>query len=363
MSVTEHSLSHRILSGEVGCWAAPMRGMLTAVEQVYGFAMKIRNRAYDQGQGVCEVGVPVVSVGNLTVGGTGKTPMVIHIAERLERWGASPAVVARGYGAENGRPNDEERLIRARVPGIAYVADRDRLHGAQQAVDRLGADVILLDDGFQHRRLARNLDIVLVDALCPFGYDHLLPRGLLREPVECLRRADLVVMTRCDQVAQGALDRVIKRISGIDDGLAILKCRHAVFGVEPLAADGAPPNLDGLRVVAFAGIAQPRGFLTTLRSLGCEVVGQRWWPDHHKYRTRDIDELMRTDRFAEHDALITTEKDAVKLRALGGLNHANILVVCISIDFMDDGGTMLDEFLARVVAKPRIAAGSESAAT
>jgi tetraacyldisaccharide 4'-kinase len=130
---------------------------------------------------VLSVPVPVISVGNITVGGTGKTPLVIELVRGMEKMGRNPAVVARGYGANEGQRSDEELLVRKHCPAVAYIADPDRHRGANMALRRMGADAIVLDDAFQHRRMYRDFDIVLIDAMCPFGYGHVLPRGLLRE--------------------------------------------------------------------------------------------------------------------------------------------------------------------------------------
>ncbi len=341
----EHSLFRRIIAGQTGAWSAPIRWCLSGCERVYTLAINRRNRAYDRGRGVCTATVPVISVGNLTVGGTGKTPVVIHILSKLTRSGFKPAVVARGYRAAYGQANDEELLIRTRVPDAAYVADPDRVRGARRAAAEYRAEVVVLDDGFQHRRLARDLDMVLIDATCPFGFDHLLPRGLLREPVAALTRADVVVITRCDQVPEHTLEHIRERVAGVRSDMPVLRSRHRVSAVEQL--DGTPVGepLQGKRAVLFAGIAQPQSFLNTVRGLGVEVVGHRWWPDHYRYRVRDIEGLRRGGGFSAHDVLITTEKDAMKLRALTGLARNGIAVVRVDIDFEEDDGTILDDLI------------------
>jgi tetraacyldisaccharide 4'-kinase len=295
--------------------------------------------------------IPVISVGNLTVGGTGKTPFVVELVKRLDRLGCSPAVVSRGYKAAVGEPNDEELLIRRNCPGVVCVSDPDRALACEIARSDLGADVIVLDDGFQHRRVARVLDVVLIDATCPFGFDHLLPRGLLREPVQSLQRAHIIVVTRCDQVSQADLARILGVLRKTAGDAVHLQCRHRVTSVECLDGTRVDGPLDGKRAVLFAGVGQPGAFATTVRSMGVDVVGECWWPDHHRYRYRDVSSLFRARRFPPHDMLITTEKDAVKLAGLGGIDRPDILVVRIAIDFADDGGTMLQEELERVLQR------------
>ncbi|GAG16655.1 unnamed protein product, partial [marine sediment metagenome] len=255
------------------------------------------------------------------------------------------------YRAADGEPNEEERLIRKSCPGVACVSDPDRVRAAEIAHHRFGADVIILDDGFQHRRLGRTLDIVLVDATCPFGFGHLLPRGLLREPVESLRRAQVVALTRCDQVSRAELSRIETRLHAVAVDAIHLKCRHRVTAIERLDGTAVPAPLDGKRALIFAGIGQPQAFLTTVRSLGVDVVGKRWWPDHHHYRLRDIDSLIGPGCYPPHDLLLTTEKDAVKLAALSGLDRAAIGVVKVAIDFVDEGGTMWQAVLEKSLSQ------------
>jgi tetraacyldisaccharide 4'-kinase len=347
--MSEPTLYRRIIAGQAGAWAAPLRGALRLVALPYAAVIRYRNAHYDRVGPEVTLPVPVVSVGNITVGGTGKTPMVVELVKRLERNGHSPAVVSRGYKSIDGEPNDEELLIRSRCPGVVYVADPDRATGAENAIRHSGADVIVLDDAFQHRRLARDLDMVLIDATCPFGHGHVLPRGLLREPIESLRRADVIVVTRCDQVAQGELERIRLRIQQLHTDVPLIESSHRVTSIERLDGTPVEESVDGKRAVVFAGIGHPRGFLTTVRSLGFEVVGTRWWPDHHRYTTRDIDGLRRTGRFPPHEVLVTTEKDAVKLRRLTGMPQAGLLVVRIDIDFAAQSGRIFDEQLARAV--------------
>lgn len=360
------SLDRRIIAGETGAWASPVRGLLWAASAAYGRAIALRNARYDRNGPTARLPVPVISVGNLTVGGTGKTPFVIELVRRLNTLGYSPAVVARGYGASPGESNDEQKLIQKNCPSVSYVSDPNRRRGGELACERFGADVIVLDDGFQHRRLARDLDIVLVDATCPFGYGHLLPRGLLREPVSGIRRAHVVVLTHCDQVSHAELARIEARLRELASDAAHLKCIHRVTAIERLDGTAVEGGLDGKRVVLFAGIAHPQSFERTVASLGAEVVGTRWFPDHHQYHRRDLQQLLRADRFPRHDFLVTTEKDAVKLPELSGFDPVlrataaldsplcgtaalgcppTIAVVRVAIDFVDDGGTMLQAIL------------------
>ncbi len=180
-----------------GLAATFTRGVLRVAEMPYALAVSARNRRYDRGAHLTHrAGVPVISVGNLTLGGTGKTPMVKWLAQRLQNSGVRVAIVSRGYGAANGAPNDEAMELAAALPNVPHIQSRDRVAAAARAIQGFHSQVLLLDDGFQHRRLARDLDIVLLDALEPFGFEHVFPRGTLREPLAGLRRADFVCLSR-----------------------------------------------------------------------------------------------------------------------------------------------------------------------
>lgn len=344
------SFHRRIISGRA-VWAAPLRGVLRAIEPAYAAAVALRNRRLARGADVVRLSVPVVSIGNLTVGGTGKTPMVIEVVRRLERLGRNPAVVARGYGAGADGANDEQRLIERHCPGVAYASGPDRAAAARRAAEKFGADAIVLDDGFQHRRLARDVDIVLIDATCPFGFDHLLPRGLLREPVASLRRAHLIVITRTDLASEAELERIDARLQRAAPDVPRLRCRHRVTGLSDIEGRPSDESLDGRRVFLFAAIGNPSAFRATVQALGANVVGERRLADHYRYRPGDIDGLLRAARAAKPDLLLTTAKDAVKLSALGGLGHARIYVVNICIDFAEGGDKMLHEALERVTGR------------
>jgi len=350
--MSESSFYHRLIAGETGVATFPLRALLRAAESVYALGVGRRNARFDRDSGVHRVPVPVISVGNITVGGTGKTPIVIDLLRRLRNRGLRPAVVSRGYGAGDGGENDEAKLVRRRFSDAILVCDADRVRGARTAIAK-GANVIVLDDGFQHRRLARDLDIVAVDATRPFGYGHLLPRGLLREPVASLRRAGLIVLTRCDQVSDDSLAAIEAEVRRIAPDAPRLKCRHHVTGLERL--DGASENIElrGKRVVLFAGIARPERFLDTVRSLGATVVGVHWWPDHYAYRDGDLTARLRQSDFPPFDFLVTTEKDAVKLTGLKDPADVPILVLRVDIDFQDGGDRMLQTILEqRLTQRP-----------
>jgi len=354
-SLIPERLWERIMTGHAGWWSIPLRAVLSGVDAGYRVAVVRRNRQFAQPGSVTRVSAPVISVGNITAGGTGKTPLVIELVQRLQLLGRRPAVVARGYGAQSGQANDEEILIRKYCPGVIYVGDADRIRGATRALNRDHADVIVLDDGFQHRRLARDLDMVVIDATCPFGYEHLIPRGLLREPLESLARAQVVVVSRCDQAPPGTLHGIESRLAGLAPNALRIRSRHKIVDVHRMdgrivqgATEGA---LQGKRAVLFAAIGRPQAFLRTVQSLGVEVVGTRWWRDHHRYKIGDIHEIVVPGKMPRHDVILTTEKDAVKVAALSGYDPAMIMVVNVAIDFLDDGSKMLDQSLNNLLTR------------
>lgn len=303
-----------VLSGERrGAAPAVLRSACTTASWGYAAVVALRNAAFDHGwQRVHRVDAPVVSVGNLTTGGTGKTPVVAWIAQWLQNRGRHPAIVSRGYRSLDGLENDEARVLARLCPQAVRIQNRDRVAGARLAISQRGCDAVILDDGFQHRRLHRDLDIVLIDALQPWGYGRLLPRGLLREPVSSLRRADLVVITRADQVSPDQLADL--RLELLHRG-APSRLAAARFAPQRLIRpDGhAEPlsTLDGQRVVAFCAIGNPRGFIETVARWN-PVAECRLFADHHHYTPADFDDLERWRQAVGADLLLTTLKDLVK---------------------------------------------------
>jgi len=192
-----------------GLAAATLRGALGYLESSYRLIVKRRNSRFDSGAlPVEQVSAPVISVGNLTVGGTGKSPFVAWLARWFLDRRAAVTIISRGYGSRHGQPNDEGLELAARLPGVPHLQNPNRLAAARAALEKEPRQVLILDDAFQHRRLARDLDIVLLDALEPFGYEHLLPRGLLREPVEGLARAQIIGLSRSEIGRASCRERV-----------------------------------------------------------------------------------------------------------------------------------------------------------
>jgi tetraacyldisaccharide 4'-kinase len=314
-----------IVSGRKrGAIAAGMRAVLAAAEAPYVFFVRRRNAGFDSGRvKPVMVEMPVISVGNLTVGGTGKTPLVLWIGRWLKNRGCEVTIISRGYGRKAGAPNDEALEIAARLPGVGQIQNPDRVAAAREALSATPQQVLLLDDAFQHRRIARDMDIVLLDALEPFGYEHLLPRGLLREPVISLARAHVVALSRSDAVDESRRQEIRDRVRGLAPQALWLELAHqpAAF----VSHGGASQPLDawrGRRVAAFCGIGNPAGFRHTLATCGLEIAALRELPDHFAYPPRaiaDLEAWLRGQRGIE--AAVCTRKDLVKLprETLAGL--------------------------------------------
>ncbi len=299
---------------------------------------RLRATGYERGWlASTRVEAPVVSVGNLTAGGTGKTPCVAFLVRELQRRGWRPGVLSRGYRAPRAadgrtvegtdeRANDEARWLAAALPGVERVQDPDRVAGAQRLIER-GADAIVLDDGFQHRRLARDLDLVLVDATRPWGLPPppgggapvraCLPRGLLREPPAALARADALVLTRADQTDARTLEALAGELAACAPGRPILRAAHrAARLADPDGVALALDELGGREVELLSALGNPEAFQRSVEALGARVVAHRVLPDHHAYTARDL-EGAAAGRW-----LVTSEKDAVKL---AGFRRCHVL--------------------------------------
>ncbi|MCH9655698.1 MAG: tetraacyldisaccharide 4'-kinase [Planctomycetes bacterium] len=305
----------RIISGQRQDWRARLLKVCLGISCFpYRVAVALRNRMFDwRLRSTHQSAVPVISLGNLTTGGTGKTPFVAYLTRWFQEQGVNVALLSRGYRALPGEVNDEKLLLDRLCRGVPHYQNPNRSASAEQAVAE-GAQLLILDDGFQHRKLVRNLDIVLIDALNPWGYGSLLPRGLLREPKSALRRADFVILTRADQCSQTTLENLQAEIA---NELSQDLIGQAVF--RPLGlvnADGQTQTLEsvaGKTVWAFCAIGNPLGFRQTLENAGYRVAGMQIFPDHHHYSSEELQEIGSQAALASADLILTTSKDLVKL--------------------------------------------------
>ncbi len=308
------------------------QGMLSLPAALYGKIADLRNRLYDRRVlDTFDLGAVTYSVGNLTTGGTGKTPLVALIAETLASRGEKVCILTRGYGRRNPKSRvlvsdgenilattdtagDEPIELAIKLGGKAVIiADADRVAAAEWAKRKFGVTAFVLDDGFQHRRALRDLDIVCVDATNPFGGGKMLPAGRLREPVEGLARADIIVITRADLVAQTRTLR--DEIEAIAPDAEIFESSNAITGFAPVnAAVPRPPEpLDVRHVFAFCGIGNPENFFLHLRNEHMNLAGTRTFADHYRYTQSDVAAIEEAARKAHADLLLTTAKDGVKL--------------------------------------------------
>lgn len=349
------SLYFSVISGRAGTWAWPMRGILGLASVGYERVIRRRNRRFDSGcRDIYRPPVPTISVGNLTTGGTGKTPLVIDLAGRLGRLKRQPAIVSRGYRSGGRDLGDELTMISNRLPGVPCVANPDRKQGICDAI-KMGADVIILDDGFQHRGVARDWDIVTIDATNPFGYGRLLPAGMLREPPDSLQRADLLVLTRCDQVSENELESLGLKLQRLAPDVPRVGCRHRVVGI--VDTSGQPMTRPLGLVIAFAAIGNPMAFKATLDNMNLRVAHWLSWPDHHRYRLRDVDRIATLRHKVEHDVLLTTAKDAANLEGLDLSRLQPLGIVEVELAFADNANERLfDECLigAMGVSEPAV---------
>jgi tetraacyldisaccharide 4'-kinase len=334
-----------------GVGAGLMRGLLRAAELPYTLAVDWRNRRYDRGRAeVRRADVPVVSIGNLTLGGTGKTPLVRWIAGWFGERGVHVAIVSRGYGAAAGERNDEARELELALPGVPHLQNPDRVAAVRQAVDELNCQLILLDDGFQHRRLARDLDIVLLDALEPFGFDHVFPRGTLREPASGLARAHLVGLSRANAISRGQRDAIRQRVADLAPRAAWCEVAHAPRGLISAAGHSQPLGiLAGRRIAAFCGIGNPAGFRHTLGEEACNVVAWHEFPDHHPYSDADLLAVEEIANRANADIIVCTQKDLVKTPR-EQLGRRPLWAVTIEMQFLTGQETL--EQKLNEIAKP-----------
>jgi tetraacyldisaccharide 4'-kinase len=337
------------------------RGALAVAALGYGAAVRLRNAGYSLGLlRIHRLPCRVVCVGNLTVGGTGKTPTVITLGRRLADGGHRVAVLLRGYGrAGSGvevvsdgrnlfldwrRAGDEAQLLVRSLPGVPIVVGGDRMAAGRLALQRFGPDTLLLDDGFQHRRLHRDLDLVMLDATDPFGGGRLLPRGFLREPVAALGRAHAVILSRTDQASE--LAGLRRWLDEMIPGVPQILTRHRPSGLRELASDRERPveSIRDRRVLALSGIANPLGFHGTLTRLGAILATTRTFPDHHPYSPTDLAAVERAAREAVVESIVTTEKDAIRIPM--GVASLPILVLRVDLE-ITEGADTLERLLMR----------------
>ncbi len=311
----------KLISGQSkGAGFAIARFFLRIASCGYAVVIGVRNFLYSKGWlKVHRVNVPVISIGNITTGGTGKTPLVIWICRLLSQENIPCAILTRGYKAAQSSKlktqnyGDEPKILAEGCPQAKVIVNPDRVAGAQEAINKYGAQVLIMDDGFQHRRLNRNLDIVAIDATCPFGYDKMLPAGLLREPVSAVKRADAVVITRTDQMDKDALEILEARLRHINPDMIIARSIHEAAFIKTMHQEKiCVEKLRGKKLFAFCGIGNPDAFLASIRRIGALQTGSKIYNDHYTYTRADINDIYEEARYLGAELILTTQKDWTK---------------------------------------------------
>ena len=337
--------------------------LLSPIASLYGAAVRLRRWAYAAGVlQTSRLRAPVISVGNLTMGGTGKTPTTIALGKRLLEAGHRVAVLSRGYkGKHNGGPllvsdgqrihatateaGDEALVIARNLPRALVAVAAKRAQAGAWLEKNYDVDVYLLDDGFQHLQLHRDLNLLLVDVTNPFG-GGLPPQGRLREPVDAIRRADAVILSRTE--AGQRYEELIDLVHRYKPGIPCFFARQRLVGLSKVGEDSELPaeTLRGLDAIAFAGIANSAQFLTTLKHAGIRIAQFVSFPDHHYYSAEDCQRLVRESEKLQLRSLITTEKDAVKLSSA---KFAPLDVFTTKLAFEFDDIPRLSRLLSDVV--------------
>lgn len=331
---------------------SPAKTILYALSMLYRLIVNLRNFLYDRKiLSETKLACPVISIGNITVGGTGKTPCVIRLAQMLKDEGFRPAVLSRGYGGKSSAPvnivsdgtrillphstaGDEPCLIARSLPGIPVITGPQRSLTGKHAVENFGADVLICDDAFQHRQIFRDINIVLLDGEKPLGNGYLLPRGELREPAAALRRADAFILTRADEGKKiSAIPGKIAEAENIPVFFSSHKIVAAVRGNNNTALP--PAKLQGKKICAFAGIARPESFQKAIESTGAQVVSLAVFPDHHNYRREELESIRRDFTKSGADLILTTEKDGVRLMEFPDFLN-DIYLLRIELTFIPD---------------------------
>ena len=347
--------------------------LLFALSGAFRAAVAIRYFFYDVGVlRRFPLGCQVISIGNVTAGGTGKTPVTEIFARELTKAGRKVAILSRGYRRKeapwwkrafsqvvepplvvsDGRHvlldsatgGDEPYMLASNLPGVCVVVDRNRVKAGRWAIRKYGCDTLILDDGFQYQRLKHTLEVVLVDRTNPFGNGHMLPRGVLREPASHVARADVIFLTKSD----GRSEDVVDLVREYNERAEIIECRHAprllrdVWSREELPLDW----LRGRTLATLSGIAVPQGFEDSLRRLGAKVIWCERYADHHRYDSSEIIYALNRAADLGAEALITTEKDAVRFPRLAS-SPVPCYYLRVDIEILS-GGESFDDVIDRI---------------
>ncbi|MBW2738989.1 MAG: tetraacyldisaccharide 4'-kinase [Deltaproteobacteria bacterium] len=333
-----------IMTGKRKAGLISFESLLFVFSLIYGSAVKTREAFYNRGV-LRSKKLPciVISIGNITVGGTGKTPMTIHVAKLVKRMGYKVVVISRGYKGlaektggivsdgktifmKADKAGDEPFMIAGRLKSIPVVVGKNRFNAGMTALNSFNPDVIVLDDAYQHLRLKRDIDLVLVDNICPFGNNRLIPRGTLREPLSALMRGDAFILTRSDVAKEPESTYNSVKLKTYAGGKPVFKAIHVPYIYE-LVKGGAVSSqgiygdsctqgfefLRGRSAFIFSGIARNIDFYNTVKGFNCRVTGWSEFADHHRYTDRDLDMILQSAKESNADFIITTEKDYARI--------------------------------------------------
>jgi len=364
-----------IMTGEGGSSLSSVEFILFTLSIFYGGLVKFRSKAYDKGIIKSKkLSCKVISIGNITVGGTGKTPMTIYVAELVQRLGFVVVVISRGYKGElektggivsNGKTvlmgpekaGDEPFMLAARLNNIPVIVGKDRFEAGMQAVKNFNPDVIILDDAFQHLKLQRDINLVLLDAKHPFGNLRLLPRGILREPPSSLLRSDAFVMTRSGLASEIEVKNTLTGLKEFTQSKPVFKTSHASYAYivkkgkhipfESISTSSLLYDFDFLKnrkVFTFAGIARNNDFFHTVESFKCDTADFLGFEDHHRYSDNDLNRIFSLAEKANVEFLITTEKDYARIANRTTL-PVDLVVIGIEISFINDDSKAFADFI------------------
>lgn len=362
--------------------AAVLRVVLRSLSLLFTGAVQARLKLFREGIiRPHTLGCQVISIGNLTVGGTGKTPVVEVFARHLQRSGRKVAILSRGYKKkedplpvrlmnalllrtetepprvvsdgrrlllDSAQSGDEPYMLATNLQDVVVIVDKDRVKAGRYAVRKFGCDTLILDDGFQYLRLKHRLDIVLVDRTNPFGNGHLLPRGILREPIRNIRRAGFIFITKSPPEGAPELRDQLRRLNPTAE---IVECRHAPKHLKNVYTQDIHPLsfLAGKKVGAVSGIASPKGFEDTLVKLGAKVLYHKRFSDHHRYTQQEILDVINRSVERGCDIILTTEKDAVRFPML---ERRDLPMYFLRVEIeMFSGGEAFNDWIDRICYK------------
>lgn len=329
-----------------GGWVRILKFFLLCVSYLYSIVVQCILVLYKMGiLRKQRLSKPVICVGNITLGGSGKTPLVIYIAKVLQEKGLKPVILIRGYMAQEGE-SDEAKLLQRALKDVPVLVGKNRFAKAQEFLKNNDADVFICDDGFQHWRLFRDLDVVVVDTVNAFGNKYVLPRGILREPLQSLQRANLFVLTKTDLMGAD-VEGTQSILQKFQANAPIIETQHQPIALYDLVTD-EKINLERIKgkdVGIFCSIGKPESFQKTLDKLGANILKHFQFMDHHVYKREDIEEIVHYCRKHHIDTMITTEKDAVKLMHFLDI-FKGIHILCLQIEIHIVRGK--DEFVERI---------------